>query len=66
MYGFPYGDWPRTVGFITAPNRTVRFTISENRTGPNRTEGFLISENLTEPHRRIRESTEPHRSIYDF
>ena len=77
-YRFPYGDRPRTVaktiqrgtapnrtvGFITAPNRTVRSAISE--TAPNRTAGLLISENRTELHRRIHESTEPHRCIYDF
>ena len=46
LYGFPYGEWSRTVektvqrgtalnrtvGYITASNRTVGFSISENRT----------------------------------
>ena len=52
LYGFPYGEWSRTVEKTvqrgTAPNRTVRYI-----TAPNRTVGFTISENRTEPHRRI-------------
>ena len=36
---------------MKAPNRTVAFTIFENR---------------TEPHRRMYHSTEPHRNIFRF
>ena len=53
LYGFPYGEWSRTVEKTvqrgTAPNRTVRYITA----APNRTVGFTISENRTEPHRRI-------------
>ena len=52
LYGFPYGEWSRTVEKTvhrgTAPNRTVRYI-----TAPNSTVGFTIPENRTEPHRRI-------------
>ena len=59
LYGFPYGEWSRTVEKTvqrgTAPNRTVRYI-----TAPTRTVGFMISENRTEPHRRISDFGKPH------
>ena len=46
----------------TAPNRTVIFLISENRTEPLR--GIFDLNNRTEPHRRIYYSTQPQRRIF--
>ena len=49
----------------TAPNRTVRFPVFENRIEPHRRIYFIKNE----PHRRITinvNRTEPHRKISDF
>ena len=58
---FSYGEWSRTVEKNvqrgTTPNRTVPYI-----TALNRTLGFTISENRTEPHSRIPDFWKPQRT----
>ena len=82
LHGLPCGEWSRTleknVERGTAPNRTVGFTISENRTepyrripdflknAPNRSVGYITAPNRAVGFRIFQNRTEPHRRISYF